>query len=276
MSAGAQLRPVFDGLNACAATGWRVNGRVLALVESVLARHPCGLGLVPRQLPRPPPQPPPVRAGGDEEGGDGSAAGGGVAGAVRASVREWRRQSRLVDKLNAEDHSLRCALQLKLGVARQLAGETFYFAYNLDFRGRAYPCSPHLSVVGDDLARGLLQYAEPRPVGEAGLRWLKDSPSRRGRRRLRAAPLHGVCWEQVHAASLYGHDKLPLHERAEWVDAQLASGRIAAVASAPLDEENRAWLLGAENPFQLYAVGHAPRRKACAGPPPPHAWRAVP
>ncbi len=34
MSAGAQLRPVFDGLNACAATGWRVNGRVLALVES--------------------------------------------------------------------------------------------------------------------------------------------------------------------------------------------------------------------------------------------------
>ena len=65
-------------------------------------------------------------------------------------------------------------------------------------------------------------------------------------------------------------------QRAEWVDAQLATGRIAAVASAPLDEENRAWLLGAENPFQLYAVGHAPRRKACAGPPPPHAWRAVP
>eukprot|EP00961_Rhodomonas_salina_P118328 1592539-Rhodomonas_salina.1 len=33
----------------------------------------------------------------------------------------------------------------------------FYFAHNLDFRGRAYPIPPHLNHLGSDICRGLLK-----------------------------------------------------------------------------------------------------------------------
>ena len=59
------------------------------------------------------------------------------------------------------------------GIANSYKETTFYFPYNLDFRGRAYPMSPHLSPTGDDTARGLLMYATPKPLGASGLRWLK-------------------------------------------------------------------------------------------------------
>ena len=48
----------------------------------------------------------------------------------------------------------------------------FYFPHNVDFRGRAYPMHPHLNHLGADLARGLLQFAEGRPLGEHGMFWL--------------------------------------------------------------------------------------------------------
>lgn len=39
-------------------------------------------------------------------------------------------------------------------------------------RGRAYPIPPYLNHLGDDLSRGLLQFAHGRELGESGLRWL--------------------------------------------------------------------------------------------------------
>lgn len=206
-----QLAPVFDGLNACAATAWRVNPAVLSVVESIGAAFPDGLGVLPTNLDLPLPAAP---AGDDQD-----------------ALRLWKRELKQARQRNAELHSLRCTLALKVGVARELGDRPFYFAYNLDFRGRAYPMSPHLSPVGDDLARGMLRYAAPRRVGAAGLRWLK-----------------------VHAASLYGHDKLPLHERVAWTDEQLAAGRLKQLAAAPLDEPARGWWLAADNPLQFYAV----------------------
>ena len=58
-------------------------------------------------------------------------------------------------------------------VARDFAGEeAFYYPHNLDFRGRAYPMHPHLNHLGNDMCRGLLQFAEARPLGRSGLGWL--------------------------------------------------------------------------------------------------------
>lgn len=69
-----------------------------------------------------------------------------------------------------------------------------YLPHNLDFRGRAYPIPPHLNHIGDDLSRGLLRFAEAKPLGERGLRWLK-----------------------IHLANLYGFDKANFDERVEYV-----------------------------------------------------------
>lgn len=58
-------------------------------------------------------------------------------------------------------------------MAREIADEeAFYFPHSLDFRGRAYPMHPHLNHLGNDLCRGVLSFAEARPLGRNGLGWL--------------------------------------------------------------------------------------------------------
>jgi DNA-directed RNA polymerase len=66
-----------------------------------------------------------------------------------------------------------------------MLNETFFLPHNLDFRGRTYVVPPHLSHLGNDLSRGLLIFAEKKPLGARGLWWLK-----------------------VHLANLYGVDKV--------------------------------------------------------------------
>lgn len=60
----------------------------------------------------------------------------------------------------------------------------------MDFRGRAYPIPPHLNHIGNDLCRGLLLFSKSKPLGEAGLRWLR-----------------------IHLANVYGFDKASFAER---------------------------------------------------------------
>lgn len=43
----------------------------------------------------------------------------------------------------------------------------------MDFRGRVYPCPPHLNHLGSDMARSLLCFAKGEPLGPNGLNWLK-------------------------------------------------------------------------------------------------------
>jgi len=80
----------------------------------------------------------------------------------------------------------------------------------MDFRGRAYPIPPHLNHIGDDLSRGLLLFAEAKPLGESGLRWLK-----------------------IHLANLCGFDKGSFDERVQFVEDHLAD--IYDSAERPLE-----------------------------------------
>lgn len=82
--------------------------------------------------------------------------------------------------------------------------------HNLDFRGRAYPIPPHLNHIGDDLSRGLLKFAEGKPLGERGMWWLK-----------------------IHLANVYGFDKASFDERAQFADDHLAE--IYDSADKPLE-----------------------------------------
>jgi DNA-directed RNA polymerase, mitochondrial len=64
--------------------------------------------------------------------------------------------------------------------------------------GRAYPVPPNLNHMGSDLCRGMLRFAEERPLGPDGLRWLK-----------------------VHLANLCGKNKMSLDNRVAFVDQHL-------------------------------------------------------
>jgi len=131
---------------------------------------------------------------------------------------------------NSELHSLRSDFLLKLRVAQENRSEAaIFFPHNVDFRGRAYTIHPHLNHLGADNCRGLLQFAEARPLGARGLRWLR-----------------------IQVANLYGGgvDKLPLEEREEWVVARLAD--VADSARHPL--AGRLWWQQAEDPWQCLAT----------------------
>jgi DNA-directed RNA polymerase len=85
-----------------------------------------------------------------------------------------------------------------------------YFPIQLDFRGRLYCVPEVLNWQGSDLCRGVLIFAEGKPLGLGGLRWLR-----------------------IHGANIFGHDKLNLDDRVKWVlDHELLLRQIAA---APLD-----------------------------------------
>ncbi|KAF5839496.1 hypothetical protein DUNSADRAFT_670 [Dunaliella salina] len=147
-------------------------------------------------------------------------------------ARERRRAWVLAKQAASQRTALASELQLKLQVARLLAGhERFYIPHNIDFRGRAYPTSCYLHQLGDDTSRGLLLFAEGKPLGQGGLDWLF-----------------------IQVAKCYGNgmDKLPFEERHKFGKDNLP--RILASARTPLQQGDGQWWLQAEEPWQLLAT----------------------
>ncbi|XP_078438342.1 DNA-directed RNA polymerase 3, chloroplastic-like [Wolffia australiana] len=148
-----QLKKVFEALDTLGTTKWRINKRVLRIVEAIWSDGGRIAGLVDCKdfpLPEKP----------DTEDPN--------------EIQKWRWEARKVKKANSEMYAQRCDIELKLSVARKMRDEDgFYYPHNLDFRGRAYPMHPHLNHFGSDLCRGLLEFAEGRAVGMSGLYWLK-------------------------------------------------------------------------------------------------------
>ena len=123
------------------------------------------------------------------------------------------------------------ALKLQQALQAAAAHEHYgvlHFPHNLDFRGRAYPMSPHLSHMGNDLCRGLLTFADAKPLGQHGFRWLL-----------------------IHLANLYGEvDKRSFDERVGWALRKLPE--IVDSADAPLG--GRRWWLQGEAPWSVLAT----------------------
>ncbi|XP_051204605.1 DNA-directed RNA polymerase 3B, chloroplastic [Lolium perenne] len=204
-----QLRKVFEALDILGSTKWRVNRRVHDVVETIWSRGGGIAGLVDKgniPLPERP----------ETEDPD--------------EIQKWKWSLKKTNKTNRELHAERCDTELKLSVARKMREEDgFYYPHNLDFRGRAYPMHPHLSHLSSDLCRGVLEYAEGRPLGKSGLRWLK-----------------------IHLANKYGGgiEKLSHESKLAFVENQLPD--IFDSAANPVDGNH--WWINAEDPFQCLAA----------------------
>ncbi|KAF3663960.1 DNA-directed RNA polymerase 1, mitochondrial [Capsicum annuum] len=148
-----QLEPVFQALDTLGNTKWRVNKRVLGILDRIWASGGRLADLVDREDVPLPEEP-------DTED--------------EAEIKKWKWKVKAAKKENSERHSQRCDIELKLAVARKMKDEEgFYYPHNLDFRGRAYPMHPYLNHLGSDLCRGILEFSEGRPLGKSGFRWLK-------------------------------------------------------------------------------------------------------
>ena len=119
--------------------------------------------------------------------------------------REYCRKAVNLRNEQSRQHSMTCDTNYKLEIARTFVGIPFYLPHSVDFRGRAYPIPPHLSHIGSDLSRGLLEFAEGRPLGPDGLYWLK-----------------------VQFSNMCGNDKCSLDDRVAFADRHLKEIRASA------------------------------------------------
>ncbi|KAG9125065.1 DNA-directed RNA polymerase [Ceratobasidium sp. 392] len=208
-SAAGHLDMVYECLDALGETPWRINEKILKVVLDVWNGGEAIAGIPPARLDIEEPQKP-----ADFDSNP----------RARASYLV-NMKAILNDKRN--NHGERCYTNYKLEVARAFINDEFYMPHNVDFRGRAYPIPPHLNHIGDDLSRGLLLFAEARPLGETGLRWLK-----------------------IHLANVFGYDKASFDEREEFVDDNMVN--IMDSAEHPLD--GLKWWQKADDPWQCLAT----------------------
>ncbi|KAK2465507.1 hypothetical protein APHAL10511_002399 [Amanita phalloides] len=200
---------VYAGLDVLGATPWKINRRVFDIVLQVWNSGERMGKLPPAIYDEPEPEAP--------ENFETDLKARSV----------YLQRIKAYNQGKANNHSDRCSVNYKIEIARAFLGDEFYFPHNLDFRGRAYPVPPHLNHIGDDLSRGLLTFAEEKPLGERGLRWLK-----------------------IHLANLYGFDKANFNERVAFVDEHLED--IYESATKPL--EDRRWWAKADDPWQCLAT----------------------
>ncbi|KAJ7468690.1 DNA/RNA polymerase [Mycena latifolia] len=200
---------VYAGLDVLGSTPWNINRRVFDVVLQVW-NSGKRLGKMPPEVyDEPEPEAPP-----DYE-----------TDMVLRNVHLTR--VRAYNQAKAANHSDRCSVNYKIEISRSFLHDTFYLPHNVDFRGRAYPIPPHLNHIGDDLSRGLLIFAEKKPLGVRGFRWLK-----------------------IHLANLYGFDKANFDERQAFTEAHMDD--IYDSVLHPLD--GRGWWQQADDPWQCLAT----------------------
>jgi DNA-directed RNA polymerase, mitochondrial len=177
------MSDVYDTLNALQSTPWRVNTRVLAVVNE-LKDSPVSIGSLPSAVPEPlPPKPADIDT--NEE-----------------ARKAWRSAAAPVHERNAATNSKRIATAKMRWVANHYAQhERIYFPYQLDFRGRIYALPNFLNPQGSDLAKSLIHFAE-------GVGMLDEGDAE---------------WLKITGANLFGVDKVSFEDRKAWVDANKAN-----------------------------------------------------
>ena len=198
---------MFAAVNYLQNTPFAVNSKVLRVVEEMRKRNIAEAGIPPSELIPLPPRPHNVDV--DD-----------------VARKEWRTAARKVHEANQRIRMASIIVNKTIITAQDVEPhDAFWFPKVIDFRGRVYDSGLYLKPQGDDLSKGLLQFANGKALGEGGGYWLA-----------------------IHGANSYGVDKVPLDDRVEWVVQN--EDAILAVAESPL--ENRFWM-AADAPFQFLA-----------------------
>ena len=199
---------VYAALNAMQNTAWRINRRVMDVYEALWNEGTQIAGL-PGRFAEPLPAKP-----------------WGSGAPTPEELKLWKRKATEVYDRNVRQRSKRIMAATKLHIADRFKDEpSLYFCYTMDWRGRVYPTQNYINPQMDDSGRALIEFAEGKPLGE-----------------------HGAKWLAVHGANCFGIDKVSFDDRVAWVEEN--SGMILRSAANPLDFR---WWTEAENPFQFLA-----------------------
>ena len=215
------LPALYRAVNILQETSWSINSKVFSVFEQVMdlaasADDPVPIytqyGLLPR-----------TNAQNQQE----FLADRDVVGNIVYPVPRSQSGRRLTLR---QQHRITYLHQLRHLVSDLMNDSAIYFAYQLDFRGRAYALGSGLQPQGEDLAKALLTFANGRPLGDHGERWLA----------IRGGTLHG-------RPSRIEPQDWTIDRRCAWT---LANNEILRVWAA---EPLKASLWGRGNPWQLLA-----------------------
>jgi len=202
----ADMSRIYDGINAISSTPWSIDPFILDIMNRIFDSGGGKIG-IPR-LNNWPVDPMPDGIYGDPE-----------------LVKKWKRERHELHTTNMRLMSDRSEFMLKIHTAkRMMEFSEIYFPHQLDFRSRCYPIPLYLNHQGDDICRGLLRFAEKKPV--------KDM------RQIR-----------IHAAGVFGHDKQSFEYRDEWTLSVM--DELRRCAEDPIG--NTFWMT-ADKPWQFLAA----------------------
>ncbi len=152
-------------------------------------------------------------------------------------IRAWKRAAGPIYALNAKRAARARSSDACIEMAEEFVGyEAIYFPHMLDFRGRLYPIPSFLHPQGDDLARGLLTFADGIPIDQDGADWLAvvlasyygddpktglDMDKQDYAARIAWAWAHGDLWLRI--------ADNPVEMRAEWANADKPWQCLAAI-----------------------------------------------
>lgn len=200
---------VYDAIHVLQETAWKVNTRVLDVALKAWALDE-GIGKLPRieDLPLPDKTPAMVEDLAAAREAKRMKRQHHRSPEVDAQVLDWKKRASPIYRANAKRWSRSVSTTATIQTAQKYAAyERFYFPHMLDFRGRMYPIPNFLQPQGNDLARGLLTFADALPITEEN---------------------GGAGWLAIQLASMWGHDKVPYDERIAWVEENEVMFRLIA------------------------------------------------
>lgn len=203
-------------INILQRRAWRVNSRILDVVDLVRDKFDVGEVLSQAECPRP------HRPEGLDEDmklADMTPVQAAAFQQWKAEMRDWYTESK--------QRGIRWSrFWTALRIARQFKDRPLWFVWQADYRGRLYANTRGISPQGSDLQKALLMSHRGAPINTE----------------------RGKFWFYAAGANRFGFDKATLEERVQWTTER--HDLILAIAADPVGA--RQWT-EADNPFQFLA-----------------------
>src|SRR5699024_8651091 len=142
----------YDAVNIIQNTPWKVNKKVLDVVNMVEKLNNTPIDDIPQMEPLKP-----------EE----------YAGETEEELKAWKKAAAGIYRREKARQSRRLSMSFIVGQANKFSQfKAIWFPYNMDWRGRVYAV-PMFNPQGNDMQKGMLTLAVGKPMRADGFKWLK-------------------------------------------------------------------------------------------------------